>query len=443
MSDTNTNAPALARTMGVFTLVVYGVGDMLGSGIYALVGKVAGAMGNAIWLGFLASMVAAGLTALSYASLGSRYPVAGGASYVTQRAFGKPFLSYVVGLAVMASGLTSMATQANAFAGYFEGFSGAPRAVVMLAFLGALTAISIRGMRESTWFNVVCTVVEVGGLVIVIALGAKFWGKVNLLELPPGETLAPAFLLNGAVLAFYSFVGFEDMINVAEEVKDPRRTFPRAVIIAVAITALVYIAVAVSAVSILPWRELASSEQPLVDVVARAAPGFPIGVFSFIALFAIANTALLNYIMGSRLAYGMARDGLLPRSLARVHPTRLTPHRATWALAGIVTALMFIGNIRSLASATSALLLLVFLLVNVSLIVLKRRPTEPAGAFEIPLGVPALGAVMCALMLTHVEAKAMLIAAGLLALIALLYVALRPATPGDANGNDAPTRKTG
>ena len=180
-----TPAPSLARTLGLAALVVYGIGDMLGSGIYALIGKVAGTMGNAIWLAFLASMVAAVLTALSYASLGSRYPRAAGAAYVAHRAFRRPFLSYMVGLAVMASGLTSMGVQSRAFSDYFSALvPGIPAPVLILGFIGMLTVVNFWGIRESAWLNAVCTTVELSGLLIVIAVGARYWGSVNYLETP-------------------------------------------------------------------------------------------------------------------------------------------------------------------------------------------------------------------------------------------------------------------
>jgi len=357
----------LLPTMGLAALVIYGVGDMLGSGIYALIGKAAGVMGNTIWLGFLTSMVAALLTGLSYASLGSRYPRAAGAAYVTQRAFRRSFLAYVVGLAVVASGLTSFSTQTRAFAGYFQGMVGmsiAPE-VIILGFIAVLSFINFWGMREATWLNVLCTTVEVAGLVIVVLVGLRFWGGVNYMETPVTASgavtaLGIPLILQGAVLTFYSFVGFEDMINVVEEVKNPRHVFPRAVVLALAITTVIYIAVSVTAVSVLPHAELAASEQPLVDVVRRAAPWFPPVAFSFISLFAITNTALLNYIMGSRMVYGMARQGLVPRALGNVHPTRRTPHIAVLALMAVVTVLAFVGDISSLARATSVLLLGVF-----------------------------------------------------------------------------------
>ncbi|MBM3475523.1 MAG: amino acid permease [Armatimonadetes bacterium] len=424
-------APSLLPTLGLASLVLYGIGDMLGSGIYALTGKVAGTMGNAAWLAFLVSMVAALLTALSYASLGSRYPRAAGAAYITQRAFNWRFLSYVVGLAVMASGLTSMATQSRAFSDYASGLlHGAPLPILILGFIGILTVVNLWGIKESSWLNLVCTTVEVSGLVIIILIGLRYWGSVDYLQTPapgPGQLpLGAPLVLQGAVLTFYSFIGFEDMINVVEEVKDPRRTFPRAVVIAMGVVTLLYMAVSISAVSVVPYAELAASKEPLVEVVRRAAPAFPPVIFSGIALFAITNTALLNYIMGSRLAYGMARQGLLPRFLGVVDAARRTPHLAILALMVIVCALAFVGDIKSLAKATSVLLMSVFIVINGALIVLKRRPGEPPGHFEVPLFVPIGGILVCGALLAHAGRREVLMAIALVAVILVLYAAMRP-----------------
>jgi APA family basic amino acid/polyamine antiporter len=429
-------APALARTMGIGALIIYGVGDMLGSGIYALIGKAAGIMGNAVWLAFLASMVAALLTALSYASLGSRHPRAAGVSYIADRAFGFPFLSYLLGLAVVASGLTSMATQARAFSGYFLGVLGIDAAtpgaavLVILAFIGVLTFINFWGMRESTWLNLLCTTVEAAGLFLIVAVGLRFWGgDINYFETPAAHGsggLTFPLVLSGAVLTFYSFVGFEDMLNVTEEVKDPARNFPIAILAALGITTVIYIAVSVTAISVVPHAELAASGQPLVEVMKRAAGWFPSGAFSFIALFAITNTALLNYIMGSRLVYGLARQGLVPRALGAVHAGRRTPHRAIFVLLVIVLVLALSGNVSQLASATSVLLLGAFMVVNTALIILKRRREEPHGLFEIPIIIPILGMITCGVILSHAKPGAVLTALALLAGIALLYLVMSP-----------------
>lgn len=421
--------------MGLGALIIYGVGDMLGAGVYALIGKVAGVMGNAVWLAFAASMVAAALTGLSYASLGSRHPRAAGIAYISQRAFGRPFLSYLLGLAVVASGLTSFAAGARAFAGYFLGVLGVNTttlavSAVVVGYIAVLTLINLRGMRESTWLNVLCTTIEAAGLFIIIAVGIRYWGGVNYLETPVASTggtgISFPLILGGAVLTFYSFVGFEDMLNVTEEVKNPERNFPIAVLAALAITTVIYIAVAITAVSVVPHAELAASSQPLVEVVKRAAPWFPSSAFSFIALFAITNTGLLNYIMGSRLVYGLSRQGLMPRALGAVHPTRHTPHRAIFALLVLVLILALSGNVAQLASATSTLLLGVFICVNASLIVLKRRKDEEPGRFEIPVIIPILGILTCALILAHATRPALLTALALLAGIAALYLVMHP-----------------
>lgn len=443
MAERQRSGPTLARRMGLFALVVYGVGDMLGAGIYALVGKWAGIMGNAVWLGFVVSWTAAVLTGLSYASLGSRYPRAAGAAYITERAWAFPFLSYLVGLAVVASGLTSMGTQARAFTGYALGLFGlAPPgggdaasatlpeagwpvwAAVVLGFIGLLTLINIRGIQESSRANLVFTLVEAFGLVLVVAVGIRYWGRVDYLETPAGTggTIQPALVLQGAVLTFYSFIGFEDLINVTEEAKHPERDYPIALLVALSATAILYIAVTITAVSVIPYHVLARSEQPLVDVVTAAVPGFPAALFSFIALFAISNTALLNYIMGSRVVYGMARGGLVHPALGAVHAVRRTPHRAILAIMIVVVILSFAGELAHLASATSILLLCVFIVVNAALIVLKRRPDEPKGRFEVPTIIPILGIATNLVMLWHADRAAWRIAGFLIAGIAGLYV---------------------
>ncbi len=422
----------LLRVMGMWSLALYGVGDMLGAGIYGLIGRAAGQMGNAVWAAFLTSMLAAMLTGLSYASLGSRYPRAAGAAFVVQRAFGLPFLSYLIGLAAMVSGLTSMATASRVFSGYLQGLGVAlPLEILALGFILLLTAVNFWGMKESIWLNLLCTLVEMAGLVFIIFIGAKYWGSVNYLEIPPtpsggiGEWTA-GLALQGAVLTFYSFVGFEDMLNVSEEVKDPQRNFPRGVVLALLITTVIYMAIGITAVSVVPYAELAKSGQPLVDVVRRAAPWFPPVAFSFISMFAVTNTALLNYIMGSRLVYGMSRQGLLPKFMGKVHPKRHTPHVAIFMLMVIICALVLSGDISTLAKSTSVLLLVVFVVVNLALIILKRRKTETKGLFEVPIFVPIGGMAICVLMLAHAKFAEIRLAGILLALIAALYVAIKP-----------------
>ena len=392
--------PVLRRTIGPVQMALYGLGSMLGSGIYGLIGKSAGDAGNALWLAFVVALVAALLTALSYASLGSRHPRAAGAVFVTERAYGFRLLSFMVGLALVASGLTSTATQARVFAANLAellGLANVPLDWLALGFLLVLTGIVFRGIRESMWVNVLCTLIEAGGLVLVILVGMSYWGSVDYLETPATQGGDPAALLvmQGAVLAFFAFIGFEDMINVAEETREPERTLPLGLILAMAGAAILYIAVAITAVSVVPWRELAAAPGPITEVMGRAAPLIPPSVFTLITLFAVANTALVNYITASRLVYGMARQGLLPARLGSVHVGRRTPHLAIAALLVVLAPLALLGSIAELAAATVLLLLAVFVVVNGALLVLQLRKGERPGRFEVPRFVPALGATVC------------------------------------------------
>jgi amino acid transporter len=281
------------------------------------------------------------------------------------------------------------------------------------------------------WVNVLCTLVEAGGLVLVIVAGMSYWGSVDYFETPvalDGDHAA-LLIMQGAVLAFFAFIGFEDMYNVAEEVRHPERNLPLGLILAMGAAALLYIAVAVTAVSVVPWQELAEAPGPITEVMARAAPSISPIVFTAITLFAVANTALVNYVTASRLIYGMARQGLLPERLGDVHAARRTPHIAVAALFLVLAPLALLGTISELAAATVLLLLLVFMVVNGALVVLKRRKSEAPGRFEVPLFVPVLGALVCfVLIVVRVvtgDAEAPLLAGGLLLGSLAVYVLMQ------------------
>ncbi|RYZ75701.1 MAG: amino acid permease, partial [Proteobacteria bacterium] len=343
------------------------------------------------------------------------------------------WLAYGVGLAALASGLTSMATGSRVFSGYFEGlFPNVPHFLIILVFGLALGAIVMRGIKESIWLNSLCTLIELSGLLIVIAVGFGYIGNVNYLDATtatnPTGGLGVSVILSGAVLTFYSFVGFEDMLNVGEEVKNPTRTLPLGLVLSVLISSCVYVLISIVAISVVPADVLANSNQPLVDVVAKAAPWFPIKLFSVISMFAVTNTALLNFIMGSRIMYGMANQGLLPKVLAKVHKKRKTPYVAAAVVLVIMLGLALSGDISSLAKATSVLLLVCFSLVNLALVVLKRNPNEPKGSFEIPTFVPLLGAAVCVALLFHAKGPEWMTAGGILLFIAILWFVLKPKT---------------
>lgn len=446
----------LKRSIGPAQMMLYGIGSMLGAGIYGLVGRAAGVMGGAMWMAFLLAMTAALLTGLSYASIASRYPRAAGAAYATQRAYRLNWLSYVVGLTVVASGIASAATQSKVVAinlgsllGLDSGisFAGAPLEVLLLAlgFLTLVGAIVWRGISESLWANAVCTVIEAAGLVMVIVVGMRFWGQTDLLEIPvtpanPEGMFTAGLLLQGSLLTFFSFLGFEDMLNVSEEVKKPERNMPIAIIGAMTVVCVMYLLVAVTAVSVVPWAELADAPAPLRAVIERAAPWFPAIGFSFITIAAVANTALVNYVMGSRMLYGLSKQGLLPAPLGKVHKTRQTPHVAIVLLFFIIAGLQFAGDISQLATATVLLLLLVFTIVNGALIVLKRREGDIPGCFNAPIIIPALGAGICLVLIggqaLQVDWRAPAIAGAMIAAILALYLTTAHRNAAKVEQND-------
>nr|WP_307544362.1 APC family permease [Streptomyces sp. V3I8] len=382
------------------------LGDVLGAGVYVLVGQVAADAGGAVWVPLLVALCLALLTAASYAELVTKYPRAGGASHYATLAYG-PFAGFLAGFCMLAAGVVSVGALARGFGGdYLSEFVTLPVVLVTVVFLAALALLNARGISESTRANTVATVIEVSGLLLVIGLGA--WivlrgdGDVGrLTDLGTAEKGAASAVLSGAVLAYYSFVGFETSVNVAEETRDPRRTYPRALFGALITAGAVYVLVGAAAAAAVPTQKLAESSGPLLEVV-RAAGGVPTELFSAIALVAVANGALLTGIMSSRLAYGMARDGLLPGFLTKVLPGRRTPWAAIAATTALSLLLALTGDVATLASTLVLLLLVVFFLVNTAVLVLRREETT-RDHFKAPTVVPVLGAASCVLLATRIE----------------------------------------
>ncbi|GHE36120.1 amino acid transporter [Streptomyces longispororuber] len=422
--DPSTARPSpLRKTLTTTLLYFFILGDVLGAGVYVLVGQVAAESGPAVWLPLAVALGLAMLTAASYAELATRFPRAGGASHYTTLAYG-PFVGFLAGFCMLAAGVVSVAALARGFAGdYLAEFVTLPVALVAFVFLGALALLNLRGIKESTRANVVATVVEVGGLVLVIALGA--WvlargdGDLGRLTEVGTEGSGPvAAVLSGAVLAYYSFVGFETSVNVAEETRDPRRSYPRALFGALLTAGLVYVLVGCVAAAAVPTHTLVDSSGPLLEVVKEAG-GVPPRVFSVIALVAVANGALLTGIMSSRLAFGMARDGLLPGVLTRVLPGRRTPWAAIAVTAALSLLLALTGSVATLASTLVLLLLVVFFLVNTAALVLRRVPAD-RDHFRAPTVLPVLGALSCVVLATQIERDVWLRGLAVLAVGALL-----------------------
>ncbi|UNK47302.1 APC family permease [Arthrobacter sulfonylureivorans] len=405
--------PELKRAIGTKLLLLFIVGDILGTGVYALTGQVAGEVGGAAWAPLLLAFIVATITAFSYLELVTKYPQAAGAALYTHKAFGIHFLTFLVTFAVLSSGITSASTAAkflgeNFIAGFNLDWDQTGVTWVAIIFMGVLAAINFRGVSESVKFNVVLTLVEFTGLLIVILIG--FWamsqGNVDFSRVMVFETSndKSVFLAITAAtsLAFFSFVGFEDSVNMAEETKDPSRIFPKVMLTGLGITVIVYLLVSITAVAIVPIGQLSESPTPLLEVVQVGAPGLPVDViYPFLSMFAVANTALINMLMASRLLYGMARQDVLPRFLGKVHSNRRSPWASiifttliAFVLIFVVTNVMGAETVTALGGTTALLLLGVFTIVNLAVLVLRRNPVDHKH-FQTPTVLPYLGMFTC------------------------------------------------
>ena len=408
---TSDGQPALKRVMGPGLLLLFIVGDVLGTGIYALTGQVAAQVGGVVWLPFLVAFLVALVTAFSYLELVTKYPQAAGAALYTHKAFGIHFVTFLVAFAVMSSGITSASTAARAFSANFVSVTGLGLGegigitLVGLAFMTLVALVNLRGVGESVKANVVLTCVELTGLLIVIGVGVWALGGgggdfSRVTEFDTGERSVVGGVIAATGLAFFAMVGFEDSVNMAEECKEPRRIFPKVLLAGLADTGLIYVLVSISAIALVPAEQLSQGDTPLLQVVEAGAPGFPLGLFGVITMFAVANSALINMLMASRLVYGLSRERVLPALLGRVHHRRRTPTTAilfTTALAfGLIT---FVGAVPALGGTTALLLLIVFTVVNVAVLVLRRDRVD-ADHFRTPTVLPVVGALACAFLAT-------------------------------------------
>ncbi|BBX71235.1 APC family permease [Mycolicibacterium psychrotolerans] len=426
----DTAAPTkLARSITGPLLFLFILGDVLGAGIYALMGVLSDEVGGVLWAPLVIALLMALLTAGSYAELVTKYPRAGGAAVFADRAFGKPLLSFLVGFSMLAAGVTSAAGLALAFSGdYLATFVDVPVVPAALVFLVLVACLNARGISESLKTNVVMTVIELSGLLIVIAVVAVMLGRGDgdvgrVVEFPDGSPPALA-ILGGAIIAYYSFVGFETSANVVEEIKDPSRVYPRALFGALITAGVMYALVGLASAIALPPEELSESTGPLLAVVGASGAGIPDWVFSLIALIAVANGALLTMIMSSRLTYGMAEQGLLPGVLTRVLPNRRTPWVAIVATTVVAMMLTLVGDLSTLAQTVVLLLLFVFLSTNVAVLVLRRDHVGHPH-FRVWTFVPVLGVASCVLLLTQQSATVWLFAGVLLVVGVVLYVVAR------------------
>jgi APA family basic amino acid/polyamine antiporter len=419
-------AGGLRRAITPRLLLFFIVGDILGGGIYALVGEVAGETGGAIWAAFLLALIMAAFTAGSYAELVSKYPRAGGAGLYVHRSFGRPFASFIVAFAVVVSGITSASALARAFGGdYLSAFVDVPILVTALALLMLIAAVNLRGIEESVKLNVGFTLIEIGGLVLIVVVAAVALGQgdaepARAFEFNRGSSVLAATLA-GASLAFYALIGFEDSVNVAEETRDPSRSYPKALFGGLAIAGTLYLVVTIGASMVVPTGDLIGSSGPLLEVVRQGPLHIPEKLFAAIGLLALSNGALINMIMASRLLYGMAQEGVVPRPFAMVLPGRRTPWFAILFTSSLAAVLVATGDLGSLADTTVALLVVVFAIVNVCVLVLRRDHVEYEH-FVVPSFVPIIGVAISIALLTQIESATYLRAAILVAIGVALWI---------------------
>ncbi len=436
----------LRRVIGTRLLLVFIVGDILGTGIYALIGQVAGQVGGAVWIPFLLAFLIATPTALSYLELVTKYPQAAGSAIYAHRAFGKRWVTFLVGFAVLASVIGAAATGARVFAAHLAAVLHVETTASTLTLLSvgmvvAVMLVNLWGIRESMIASVTITAIELLGLLIVIAVGVAAVGRGEA-DLSRSFTLdahglqpTVMALLAATSLAFFAMVGFEDSVNLAEETRNPSRAYPRAMLGGLAITASVYVLVSIFAVAVVPPAGLAGSETPLTAVVVRGMPGFPAhDMFAVITMFALVHTTLLNMLTASRLVYGMAKHNVLPRALGDVLASRRTPWKAVVVTTALASALVSYvahvgaGGIGLLAGTTSLLHLAVFSIVNTAVLLLRKRPVAHPH-FRTSAPVAAVAAVVCIALttpLTGRDPRQYLLAGALLALgMALAIPALR------------------
>jgi len=390
---------SLNRVITLPLLVFYGVGTILGAGIYSLTGKIAGLSGIYAPISFLLSALIAAFVAFSYAELSSRYPKSAGEAVYVHQAFSKSWLTALVGWAIVFTGIVSAGVLAHGFHGYLNEFAEISNAAGIICYVLFITIIALLGISLSVKFAALVTIIEVSGLALII-----YVSRDSLLTLtdrwhefiPPFSWSIWQPIIFGAFIAFYAFIGFEDMVNIAEEVIEPEKNLPAGIIITLIISTLIYVLVSFASVLSLPIDKLADHAAPFALIIKENSQ-VPVSIISLISLIAILNGALVQIVMGSRVLYGMAMQGVAPSCFKAIHPKTRTPVVATLFFSALLLVMALWLPIMMLAKITSFVILAIFALVNLSLCVIKFRyhGANNEGYLNVPLVVPLIGFVMC------------------------------------------------
>ncbi len=418
----------LKKELGLTQAVLCGIGIILGAGIYVVIGKTAAYSGNALWLSCLVATLVAAFTGLSYAELSSIFPKAGAEFEYGKNAFGRP-IGFLVGWMAILAGVVSAAAVSLGFAGYLQKLTpliGLPEIPIVFSAIILIILCSFivfLGIKQSTTIAIVFTLIEAFGLLLIIFIALPSVGSVDLMEMPFGFT----GIMTGAALIFFAFLGFEEMVRMSEETKNAEKIIPKALIYAILITSVLYILVAISIVSVVPWQELAESSGPLALVAERILGNSGALTLSVIALFSTANTALLILLAASRIVFGIAEDKEFPNIIAKIHPKTHTPHIAVLLVMLMTIAFALIEDISFVAGATDFLLFAIFIIINSAVIALRIKQPEINRPFRIPLSIKnipltaILGILTSIALLIHIELEVMSLALILTALGLVFY----------------------
>jgi len=416
----------LKRRMGLFQLTMYGVGLILGAGIYVLIGEAAGFAGDSVWMAFALGSIVALFAGFSYAELTSIFPKAAAEYVFVKNAFKNNFFAFVIGWLTAITSIITAATVALGFGGYFAEFLDVPIIISAIGLLVILSIVNFVGIRESAWTNTIFTIIEAAGLILIIIIGFTISNPepVNYTESPSGFTgIAIAF-----VLIFFAFIGFEDMANVAEEVKKPKKTLPRAIILSVVISGIIYILVSLAVVRVVPWEELATSAAPMAFVAERGLGSEAHILLSSIALFAITNTVLITLVAGSRIFYGMAREKVFPSILEKIHFKTKTPWIAVVVIMITSIAFTFIGDIVIVANITVFAIVITFAAINLAVIVLRYTEPDIERKFKVPINIgkfpilPLFGVGISVYMAFQFEIEVVLVGIGIIGTGVVFYI---------------------
>jgi len=408
----------------------YGVGLILGAGVYALIGEASGLAGNALWLSFLLGAFISCFTGLSYVELSAMFPKEAAEYIYFKKATGRESLAFLIGWVEIFSEIVAAATVALGFAGYFKSFFDLPTLLIAVLLILFLSILNFCGIEESSRFNILFTLVEVSGLFLIVVLGV-FFGNItttNYLETP-----STTGVFSCAALTLFAYLGFEDVVHISEEIENPTKNVPKALFLSLMVSTVLYALVSVSVVSLVNWRDLGASEAPLTLVISKVLGKEASTALTLIALFATANTVLILLLVSSRIMYGMADDKSLPKALTKIHSKTGTPVLTIIAVMILSILFTFLGDIKIVANVTNFVTFVVFSSVNISCIMLRHIEPELERPFKTPLSIgkysliPFIGLLSCGFLITQLDPLSILL--GILILITggVAYRFIKPA----------------